>query len=231
MLRAITVGIEEGIARITLDDGKVNALSTQRLREISEHLDRAEEAGAVVVIQGRDGILSAGFDLRTFKSGFDETVEMLRTGAELIVRLLEFPRPVLTVCTGHAYPMGAFLMLAADSRIAVEGPWQIGLNETAIGLTLPWFAVELARHPLSPPGFARIQSAAMYEPVDAQRLGFVDRIVAANDLAAAVDAELTRLRHLDAASFAATKARINERAIGAIRRGIEEELLASGEPS
>lgn len=140
------------------------------------------------------------------------------------MRLLEFPRPVLTVCTGHAYPMGAFLMLAADSRLAVEGNWQIGLNETAIGLTLPKFAVELARHRLSPPGFARIQTAAMYTPEDAQRLGFVDRGVAQDQLDAAVDAEARRLRDLDPPSFAATKARVNEAAVVTIRRAIDEEI-------
>ncbi len=80
---------------------------------------------------------------------------MLRAGAELILRLLALPRPVLGVCTGHAYPMGAFLMLSADVRFAVAGEWRIGMNEVAIGLTVPGFAVELARHRLTPAGFER----------------------------------------------------------------------------
>ncbi len=200
-------------------------MSAERIRELGIQLDRAEDAGAVVVLRGRDGIFSAGFDLRTFDRGLDATVEMLRAGADLIVRLLSFPRPVLTVCTGHAYPMGAFLMLSADVRVAVAGPWKIGMNETAIGLTLPRFAVELARHRLSAPGFARVQAGAMYDPEEALRLGFVDRVVASDQLDAAVAGEAARLKTLDPPSFMATKARINEAVITAVGRAIDEELV------
>jgi len=99
---AVTIGIEDGIAWITLDDGKVNALSTPRIGEIQAALDEAERAGAVVVLRGRTGVFSAGFDLPTFQRGLDATVGMLRAGAQLILRLLAFPRPVRrpTRCCG-----------------------------------------------------------------------------------------------------------------------------------
>lgn len=227
METATTFHLDGGIARIVLDDGKANALSAERLGEIGRRLDAAEQAGAVVVLSGREGIFSAGFDLRTFKRGIDATVEMLQAGADLILRILAFPHPILTVCTGHAYPMGAFLMMAADVRFAAAGPWKIGMNEVAIGLTLPRFAVELARHRLSAPGFARVQAGAMYDPDEALRLGFIDRIIAADQLADAIAAEAARLRALDMPSFTATKARINETAIAAIRKAVAEDLPAT----
>ena len=217
------VGIEDGIARITMDDGKVNALSTEMIGAIGEALDAAESAGAVIVLRGREGIFSAGFDLPTFKRGPAATAEMLRAGAQLIERLLAFPLPVLTVCTGHAYPAGAFLMLSADVRLGVAGPWRIGMNEVAIGLTVPKFAVELARHRLTPPGFARITTGSMFSPEEALRLGYLDRVLDADELADAVQAEASRLRALDMPSFAATKARINERALHAVRAAVSEE--------
>lgn len=220
------LAIEDGIARITLDDGKVNAMSSAMLTEIGEALDAAERAGAVTVLSGREGIFSAGFDLPTFQRGRDASLAMVRAGAELVARLLAFPRPVLTVCTGHAYPMGAFLMLAADVRFGAAGPWRIGLNETAIGLTVPKFAVELARHRLTPPGFARVTSAALFAPDEALRLGYLDRVLAADELFDAVQEEARRLRALDAPSFAATKARINERALHAVRTALDEEMRA-----
>jgi enoyl-CoA hydratase len=221
-----TIAIEEGIAWITLDDGKVNALSTEMIGEIGGALDAAERAAAVTVLRGREGVFSAGFDLPTFKRGLEATTEMLRTGAELYERLLSFPLPVLTVCTGHAYPAGAFLMLAADVRIGVAGAFRIGMNEVAIGLTVPRFALELARHRLTPPGFARITTAPMFGPEEAMRLGYLDLVVEPDQLAAAVQEEALRLRALDMPSFAATKARINERAIEAIRTAVSAELRA-----
>jgi enoyl-CoA hydratase len=220
------VAIREGIARITIDDGKVNALSAALIGEIEAALSVAERAGAVVVLDGREGVFSAGFDLSTFQRGPEASLAMVRAGAGLIERLLAFPLPVLTVCTGHAYPMGAFLMLSADVRLAVAGPWRIGMNEVAIGLTVPRFAVELARHRLTPPGFARITTAALFAPEEALRLGYLDRILPRDELEDAVREEAARLRALDMPSFAATKARINERALAAVRAAVDEELRA-----
>ena len=216
--------IANGVARLTLDDGKVNALSTEMLAEIREALDAAEAAGAIVVLRGRDGMFSAGFDLKTFKKGPAETVAMLRAGAEAIVRLLTFPRPVLTLCAGHAYPAGAFLMMSSDVRFCVDGPWRIGMNEVAIGLTLPYFAIELARHRLTPPGFARLTTGALFPPDEARQFGYVDRIVAPSDAEDAVRAEVERLLALDMPSFGATKARVNEQAVRAIRAAVDAEL-------
>jgi enoyl-CoA hydratase len=144
-----------------------------------------------------------------------------------VLRLLGFPRPVLTACTGHAYPAGAFLMLAADVRFGAAGPWRIGMNEVAIGLTVPRFAVELARHRLSPPGFARITTAPMFAPDEARQLGYLDRVFAPEELDAAVRAEADRLRALDRPSFAATKARINARAIETVRAALDAERAAT----
>ncbi len=227
MSKRVQVDIKDGIAWITLDDGKVNALSSELLGEIGGVLDEAESAAAVTVLRGREGIFSAGFDLSTFKRGPDATLAMLRAGAQVIERLLGFPYPVLTVCTGHAYPMGAFLMLSADVRFGLAGPWKIGMNETAIGLTVPKFAIEVARHRLTPAGFARITTAPMFAPDEAMRLGYLDRVVEAGPLDDAVQEEATCLRALDMPSFAATKARINERALRAIRAAVDEELRAA----
>ena len=152
---------------------------------------------------------------------------MLRAGAGLILRLLAFPRPVLTVCTGHAYPMGAFLMLSADVRFALAGDWKIGMNEVAIGLTVPKFAIEIARHRLTPAGFARITTAPMFAPEEALRLGYVDRVLDAAALERALTEEAARLRALDMPIFAATKARINERALAAISAAVAAELPAA----
>jgi enoyl-CoA hydratase len=221
------LAIEDGVAWLGMDDGKVNALSLEMIGELGAALDAAEKAGAVAVLSGRAGIFSAGFDLRTFERGAAEGARMVQAGAELVLRLLGFPRPVLTACTGHAYPAGAFLMLAADVRFGAAGPWRIGMNEVAIGLTVPRFAVELARHRLSPPGFARITTAPMFAPDEARQLGYLDRVFAPEELDAAVRAEADRLRALDGPSFAATKARINASAIETVRAALDAERAAT----
>ena len=123
-----TLEIRDGVAWITLDDGKVNAMSCEMLSEIIGCLDEAKAAGGPVVLKGRPGMFSAGFDLKTFTLGPEASRDMVLAGVRLIQTMLAYPRPIVTVCTGHAYPMGAFLMLSADVRFGVTGPWRIGMN-------------------------------------------------------------------------------------------------------
>jgi enoyl-CoA hydratase len=214
--------VDDGVAWITMDDGKVNAMSFEMLTEIARQLDEAKSSGGPVVLQGRPGVFSAGFDLKTFGCGRDATIAMVRAGAELLRRILAHPRPVVTVCAGHAYPMGAFLMLAADVRFCLAGPWKIGMNEVAIALTVPHFALAIARHRLTPPGLARVSTAAMFDPETALQYGYLDQICDAAELPSALHAELQRLKMLDWPSYKATKARLNTRISDEIAAAIVE---------
>jgi len=224
-----TYELADGVATISLDDGKVNAFSIAMLEAVHADLDRAEKDGAVVVIAGREGYFSAGFDLNVFRSEPERIVEMLTLGATLCERLLAFPRPVLVACSGHAIAAGSFLPLAADLRIGVEGPFKLGLNEVQIGLTVPLFVVELARQRLQPAAFDRaVVNATMFDPAAALAAGFLDSVVPADEFAARVEEGAKGLAGLDAEAHAATKLRARAPAIAALRTAIEEELAASG---
>jgi enoyl-CoA hydratase len=213
------------IATITMDDGKVNAFSIPMLRAVHAAFDQAERDQAVVVLTGREGYFSAGFDLSTLAGEREPLAEMLTLGATLAERILSFPTPVVVACTGHAYPAGAFLLLSADARIGAAGPYRIGLNEVKIGLTVPWFAIELARHRLHPAHFDRtVVNATMYSPQDAVGAGFLDRVVAATDLRAVSVGAAAELAELDPAAHAATKQRARAAALTALRAAIDREL-------
>ena len=221
-----TYTLDGRIATIAIDDGKVNAFSIDTLKAIHEAFDRAEEDGAVVVLTGREGYFSAGFDLKVFSSGDGEAVvEMLRLGATLAERVLSFATPVVVACSGHAIAAGSFLPLAADVRIGVQGPFRIGLNEVKIGLTVPWFAVELARQRLTPTAFDRsVVGAVMHSPREAVQAGFLDRVVGASDLEKVSLEAAADLAELNPAAHAATKLRARGAALEAVRAAIESEL-------
>jgi enoyl-CoA hydratase len=222
--------LAEGIATITMDDGKVNAFSIDMLKAVHAAFDRAQEDEAVVVLTGREGYFSAGFDLKVFSAGDpDRVVEMLRLGATLAERVLSFARPVLVACTGHAIAAATFVTLAADVRIGVDGPYRLGLNEVQIGLTVPWFAIELARQRLTPAHFDRaVITAAPYTPAEAAEAGFLDRIVAPEELRAASLQTAATLAGLNAAAHIATKLRVRAGALSAVRAAIESELTIEG---
>jgi enoyl-CoA hydratase len=222
--------LEGGIATITIDDGKVNAFSIPMLKAIHAALDQADHDGAVVVLAGREKYFSAGFDLGVFAGGdVEQIVEMLTLGATLSERVLSFATPVVVACSGHAVAAGSFPALSADVRIGVDGPFQIGLNEVRIGLTVPWFAIELARQRLAPAHFDRaVVNATMYSPDEAVAAGFLDRVVPADELGAASLEAAQALAALNLAAHAATKLRARAGALEAVRAAIETELTPKG---
>jgi enoyl-CoA hydratase len=145
---------------------------------------------------------------------------------------MSFPTPVAAACTGHCYPAGAFLLLSADARIGADGPFRIGLNEVRIGMTLPWFAIEVARHRLTPAAFDRtVVNATMFSPAEAVTAGFLDHVVAPDDLAATAAAWAADLTELHPKAHAATKLRARAGALAALRSAIELELEPGGATS
>jgi enoyl-CoA hydratase len=217
MTDLITYKIDHGVVTIVMDDGKVNALSPAMLAELGGALDRAEAEDALVVLTGRATTLSAGFDLRS-----DDWPTMVAGGARLAERIMSFPRPIIVACNGNAIAMAGFLLLSADHRIGVVGDHRIGLNEVAIGLTVPWFGIEIARHRLSRPYFDRcVVTGSLLDPDEALRAGFLDELVTPERLPAAAAEAARRLSGLDQAAHAATKLRVREQPLAGIRDGID----------
>jgi enoyl-CoA hydratase len=226
----VTYELDGRIATITMDDGKVNAFSIAMLEAVHSALDQAERDSAVVVLTGREKYFSAGFDLKVFAEQPDRIVEMLTLGATLSERVLSFPTPVIAACSGHAIAAGAFLPLSADIRIGVDGPFKIGLNEVKIGLTVPLFVIELARQRLHPAHFNRaVVTATMYGPQEAVAAGFLDRVVAADELRTVSLEAAAELAALDPAAHTATKLRARATALKALRSAIETELAENAD--
>ncbi len=225
MADLVSYSLDAGVATVAMDDGKVNALSPAMLAELGAAFDRAEADGAAVVLAGRPGVFSAGFDLAVLRALDAQTSTMLRAGFELAARLLGFPRPVVIACTGHAVAMGSFLLCAADYRIGAGGEFRITANEVAIGLPMPYAAVEICRQRLSPQHLARaLALAETFSPAGAVEAGFLDRVVEADAVLREAQQLARASSALDAQAHAATKLRVRAAALEAIRAGIEADL-------
>jgi enoyl-CoA hydratase len=223
----VTYQAHDAVATITMDDRKVNVLSLAMLTELDAALDLAAADRAVVILTGREGVFSAGFDLPVLRAGGTEAADLLRAGFDLAARLLAFPTPVLVACPGHAVAMGAFLLLSGDYRIGASGPYKITANEVAIGITMPHAAVEICRQRLTPAGFNRaVVIAGVFPPEDAVIAGFLDRVVPAAELAAAAEDAAADLARLDMGAHAATKVRARRLAETALREAIDADDAA-----
>jgi enoyl-CoA hydratase len=220
--------LRDSIASVAMDDGKLNLLSPDMLADLGHAFDRAEADRAAVLLMGRPGVFSAGFDLGVLRGGATPAARMVQMGFELAERILAFPSPVVIACTGHALAMGAFLVLAGDYRIGALGEYKIGANEVAIGIRMPHFGVEICRQRLAPAHFQRaVALAEIYAPDDAVTAGFLDRAVPAERLEEVARGIAAQLGRLDRAVHAASKLRARDHALRAIRAAIESDAAAA----
>jgi len=225
MPELVTYRRTDPVSTIMMDDGKVNVFSIPMLRALHDAFDQAERDGTVVLLTGRPGCFSAGFDLGVFQGPAEDALVMLRLGATLAERILSFSAPVAVACTGHAFPAGAFLLMAADTRLGADGPFKLGLNEVRIGLTLPWFAVVLARHRLSPAHFDHAAvTGAMFDPAGAREAGLLDAVVPPDQIDAVALAAAQDLAAVDRHAHVATKLRARQGVLDELRSSIETEL-------
>lgn len=222
----LSYSLDGRVATVAMDDGKVNALSPAMLGELMSAFEQAEGDGAIVVLTGRASTFSAGFDLRVPPDGWPE---MITAGARLAERIMSFPRPVVAACNGNAIAMGAFVLLSCDYRVGVTGEHRIGLNEVAIGMTLPWFGIAIARHRLTRPYFDRCAiTGAVLGSEEAMQSGFLDELVAREALSGAARRAAEALAEINLDAHAATKLRVRAEALEGIREGIAR--IEAGEP-
>ncbi len=220
--------LQSSYTLITMDDGKANALGFDMLAQLGAALDEAEQAAKVVVIAGRPGKFSAGFDLSVMSQGGDGMLQLLRAGAQLSRRLLNFPAPVVLAVSGHALAMGALMLLSADYRVGVHGTYKIGLNEVAIGMTLPYFGVELARARLATTHLGpAVELARIYDAAGAVEAGYLDEVVSEEDLLARATELATQFATLNMEAHRQTKARTREQLNTVLQAAIDKELGAA----
>jgi enoyl-CoA hydratase len=224
MVEVVHYTRQDEIAVIPLDDGKANVFGTALIEQLGSALDRAALEARAVVVLGRPGVLSCGFDLNVMRSGDAAAAMALRrSGGRLLMRVFGHPQPVVIAATGHGIALGAFFLLTGDDRIGAPGAFRIGLNEVAIGAQLPEFAVALAQSRLSKRHLSRaILGGTLYDPEAAVGAGFLDEVAAtAEALPAAAIEHARKLAAFDAATYAGLKRRLRAEIVEAVAPSLE----------
>ncbi|WP_426245631.1 crotonase/enoyl-CoA hydratase family protein [Pseudomonas sp. TWR3-1-1] len=217
----IAYHLEDGIATLTLCNGKVNAISPDVITAFNAALDQAEQDRAVVIITGQPGILSGGYDLKVMTAGPQQAVDLVTQGSTLARRLLAHPFPVIVACSGHAVAKGAFLLLSVDYRIGVDGPFSIGLNEVQIGMTMHHAGIELARDRLRKSAFHRsVINGEMFNPQSAVDAGFLDKVVQPQELHGAALEAARQLKKINMKAHKNTKLKVRKALLDTLEAAI-----------
>ncbi|NKB35228.1 MAG: crotonase/enoyl-CoA hydratase family protein [Pseudomonadales bacterium] len=219
---------ENNISLIAMDDGKANVMSVPMLKDLNTALDQAEKAGSPVILAGRENMFSGGFDLSVFKTGDnDQILEMLTLGAEISYRLLNYPLPVIAACTGHAIAMGTFILLSCDYRVGANGSAKFTANEVAIGLTVPYFAIEVVKNRVTNKHRSKtVGLAHFYEVDEALEAGFLDEVAEPDQVLAAAMFKAEEFLKLDMDAHKNSKQRLREPMLKALREAIKKDVDA-----
>ncbi|MEX6503342.1 crotonase/enoyl-CoA hydratase family protein [Pseudomonas zhanjiangensis] len=218
----ISYQLEDGIATLTLNNGKVNAISPDVITAFNAALDRATQDKAIVIITGQPGILSGGYDLKVMTSGPQNAVNLVAAGSTLARRMLAHPYPIIVACSGHAVAKGAFILLSADYRIGVEGAFSIGLNEVQIGMTMHHVGIELARDRLRKSAFHRsVINGEMFDPQGAVDAGFLDKLVPVGQLLPAAQVVAQQMKKINMTAHRNTKLKVRKALLETLDQAIE----------
>ncbi|MBS0225052.1 MAG: enoyl-CoA hydratase/isomerase family protein [Proteobacteria bacterium] len=199
------------IRTITLKRAPVNALNP----ELCETL-----VGAFVqaVADGCDGIVLAGGE-KVFTAGLD-VPHLMSLGRDRVAlhaawesffaaarAIAECPIPVVAAITGHSPAGGCVLALCCDHRVMARGPFQIGLNETQVGIAVPEGIQRLLRRAV---GRHRAEQllirGAMVDAETALAIGLVDELAAHGEVVAAAHVWLSSLHGLPRTPMLRTRA-------------------------
>ncbi|MEE4621596.1 crotonase/enoyl-CoA hydratase family protein [Pseudomonas alliivorans] len=218
----VSYHLDDGIATLTLNNGKVNAISPDVIAAFNAALDQSEKDRAVVIVTGQPGILSGGYDLKVMTSSPDAASSLVTQGSTLARRMLSHPFPIIVACPGHAIAKGAFLLLSADYRIGVEGPFNIGLNEVQIGMTMHHAGIELARDRLRKSAFNRsVINAEIFNPEGAMQAGFLDQVVSVEALSETARTVATQLKKINMNAHGKTKLKTRKAFLDTLDAAIE----------
>ncbi|MBD8807755.1 MULTISPECIES: crotonase/enoyl-CoA hydratase family protein [Pseudomonas syringae group] len=218
----VSYQLDDGIATLTLNNGKVNAISPDVIAAFNAALDQSEKDRAVVIVTGQPGILSGGYDLKVMTSSPEAASSLVTQGSTLARRMLSHPFPIIVACPGHAIAKGAFLLLSADYRIGVEGPFNIGLNEVQIGMTMHHAGIELARDRLRKSAFNRsVINAEIFNPEGAMQAGFLDQVVSVEALSETARTVATQLKKINMNAHGKTKLKTRKAFLDTLDAAIE----------
>ena len=228
MNELVAYSLDNGVATLTLNNGKVNAVSHALITDFNAALDQAAQSKAIVIVTGQPGILSGGYDLKIMMSSPQNAVDLVTAGSTLARRMLSHPQPIIVACTGHAVAKGAFMLLSADYRIGVEGPFNIGLNEVQIGMTMHHVGIELARERLTKPAFQRsVINAEMFNPQSAVAAGFLDKVVSADQLMVVAQEHAQTLKKINLTAHKNTKLKVRKAFLELLDQAIEIDKTQS----
>lgn len=212
---------ENGIARVEMSHGKVNAMSLEFVDALLNMFDRCSQNEKVhqVVLLGNDRVFSAGVDLkRLVQEGSNYLDVFLPRLSELFLAAFNFPKPLIVGITGAAVAGGCVLACAGDYRVIGERA-SIGVPELRVGVPFPSAGMEIMRWAASGSAFKSIISTgATFQGQRAVEMGLANQVTKHQDIRSAAEKATQAFSVVPPEIFALTKQQMRLPVLDRIRR-------------
>ena len=202
-----TLSHENDISIIKLDDGKANAFSYEMLCQVNELLNKVPRDSGALVITGREGLFSGGFDLKTLATGdMEKITKMVQLGYRLLLELFSFDRPIVAAVSGHSIALGLFVTCSADYRIAIDGKYVCQANEVRNNMDIPTQIMEIIKARVNKKYFyPAVYHSDAYSVQESIEAGYIDEVASEDQFMQRVMEKAKELATLPHPFYANTK--------------------------
>lgn len=180
-LVSLSVNDKTGIAKVTMNNIPVNALSTPLMKELLVTLEEVKKNNCrgMIITSSAGTVFSAGLDLNeVYQADMKEMRAYWWLIQELCLQLYKAPFITAAAINGHAPAGGCVISLTTDYRVMAnnpEKPYRIGLNETPIGLMVPLWIQNLLTDTIGRrQASLALLAGALFSTEDAFELGLID---------------------------------------------------------
>ncbi|HWK94387.1 MAG TPA: enoyl-CoA hydratase/isomerase family protein [Pseudolabrys sp.] len=210
----ISMEVDDGIAIITMEHGKANAIDSEFCEGLSALFSELRKTAAIkaVVLTGRERMFCAGVDLKRLTAGgTDYVTGFLPLLHTLYNAVFFFPKPVIAAINGHAIAGGAVLAACADRRVMAAEAGKIGITELQVGVPLPALAFEIVRAAVPQRHLSEFAlGAGTYATGEALAKGWIDEMVDGGELMPRAMQLARAYAALSPEAFAQTKTQIRQ---------------------
>jgi enoyl-CoA hydratase len=213
----VDVKLVDGVTTVRIDHPPVNAFD---LGLVDDAVATVRGVQGPIVLTGTGTCFSAGVDLRAIiDGGADYTDRFFAAASAAFLAVFDHPAPVVAAINGHAIAGGCVLAMAADVRLMSSG--LIGLSEVAVGVPFPVAALEICRYAMGPSVTGAVLRADNVDVRTAAERGWIDEVVAPDDLLARAVGTARALGQHPSTAYAAMKEQLHRHAREAIDAGGE----------
>ncbi len=224
-MNLIETVIREDARIVKFNNGITNAISFEFVRELTAYLTKIENQSSAIVFTGNSKFFSIGWNLpELVQYDWDTLSDFILSFQNMMLKIATIPVPTVCAIDGHAVAGGIILALGCDYRIARASRVKVGLNESRLGVPIPWIADLILKQLVGYDLSRKISyEGQIMNAEDALALGVLDEVLAEESVLETAVQKASDLRQIPADAFAAIKQSHYEDVVTAYHARVNEK--------